>query len=323
MPQKKQTVSAGMHYAVMLALVISLITTFLLGILITEVLWNTGLDYFGNLKRQAQIEKARAQLLTSNYEGIKDSSGPDTTKSYPPYVRNALALGCVKGAISYKRLSNIGADAEADLNIPLISLEDINWALNPGEEVASTEELDPVVYMYLSNSYDLGFYRAHIIGDATSVVGSSESCTVLRVDDENLIQFGLMYVLQGLTDEAVFANNSSPLCFPWSCPSISGLGQPCTGTCPGSLICGTGGFCVAECSFTEDCPGGMGCNQAFGECTWNPCVANPLSCSNTYKPPTRKGGCLIPFNINLPIKGKVCLGDEALKAGLKQLDKKF
>jgi len=63
MDKTKQTVSHGMHYTVMIALVISLITTFLLGILLTEVVWGTGLDYFSALKKQAKVEKSQAAMM--------------------------------------------------------------------------------------------------------------------------------------------------------------------------------------------------------------------------------------------------------------------
>lgn len=61
-------VTPKMHYALFLALVISLITTFLLGLLLTETLWGTGLNYFDRLSYEGRVKQTFAQ----RYEGPTD-----------------------------------------------------------------------------------------------------------------------------------------------------------------------------------------------------------------------------------------------------------
>ena len=56
------------HYAIYIALVISMVTTFLLGVLLTESLFGTGLNYFGRLSEDAKIGKASASQV--NQEAV-------------------------------------------------------------------------------------------------------------------------------------------------------------------------------------------------------------------------------------------------------------
>jgi hypothetical protein len=59
----------------MLVLVISMVTTFLMGMLLTETLWGQGLDYFGSLKKQTKLSGAYAASAADPYLY-------DRTKSY-------------------------------------------------------------------------------------------------------------------------------------------------------------------------------------------------------------------------------------------------
>src|SRR3989344_2811095 len=61
MESKKIQVGRMEHYAVYLALVISMVTTFLLGVLLTESLFGTGLNYFGRLAEDGSISAASAR----------------------------------------------------------------------------------------------------------------------------------------------------------------------------------------------------------------------------------------------------------------------
>ena len=63
------------HYAVYLALMISMVTTFLLGVLLTNSLFGEGLNYFGRLSQaDVTIKHARAGSLTGQSIGITKST---------------------------------------------------------------------------------------------------------------------------------------------------------------------------------------------------------------------------------------------------------
>lgn len=53
-----------MHYTVTLALIISLITTFMLGVLLTEAMFSHGLAYFAALKEQSTMQESQAAEQT-------------------------------------------------------------------------------------------------------------------------------------------------------------------------------------------------------------------------------------------------------------------
>jgi len=66
MPHAKhhhKEITPSMHYTVVIALIISLITTFLLGMLLTETLWGSGLGYFNQIEKTAVMESRKARLM--------------------------------------------------------------------------------------------------------------------------------------------------------------------------------------------------------------------------------------------------------------------
>ena len=82
MESKKIQVGRMEHYAVYLALVISMVTTFLLGVLLTESLFGTGLNYFGRLAEDGSISGASAreplQWTGAGFKVAKRDSGKRT-----------------------------------------------------------------------------------------------------------------------------------------------------------------------------------------------------------------------------------------------------
>lgn len=75
MADGKMEVGRVEHYAVYLALVISMITTFLLGMLLTESLFGEGLSYFDRLSRMnLRVNRAGAQSIARESIDITKSS---------------------------------------------------------------------------------------------------------------------------------------------------------------------------------------------------------------------------------------------------------
>ncbi len=52
------------HYTVTLALTFSIITTFLLGMFLTETLWNGSLRYFSDMSQRGQMQRAYSQYVS-------------------------------------------------------------------------------------------------------------------------------------------------------------------------------------------------------------------------------------------------------------------
>ncbi|MEK7584440.1 MAG: hypothetical protein AAB490_04285 [Patescibacteria group bacterium] len=100
MESKKIQVGRMEHYAIYIALVISMVTTFLLGVLLTESLFGTGLNYFGRLSEEAKIGKASAALCyTSDGDSSSDCSqtkrrrgGGSSTAPTAPVATHATVL---------------------------------------------------------------------------------------------------------------------------------------------------------------------------------------------------------------------------------------
>ncbi len=65
MAKNKHMVNASEHYTVVIALMISLVTTFLLGFLMTETLWGGGLRYFSNIASEGKAKKSYNDYLKS------------------------------------------------------------------------------------------------------------------------------------------------------------------------------------------------------------------------------------------------------------------
>ena len=68
MTASKHMISSSEHYTVVVALMISLITTFLLGFLLTETLWGGGLRYFSDLSREGRQKKAYIQAIQNQLQ---------------------------------------------------------------------------------------------------------------------------------------------------------------------------------------------------------------------------------------------------------------
>lgn len=109
MADGKMQVGKVEHYAVYLALVISMVTTFLLGMLLTETLFGTGLNYFGNLSEENRLHSASARELqtTGPVVNLNNnmyrtwSTGGSTYYQFRVNVRNAGTENIRKLVISY------------------------------------------------------------------------------------------------------------------------------------------------------------------------------------------------------------------------------
>lgn len=77
-----------MHYSVLIALVISTATTFLLGILITETFFNTGISYFAELPYAIKSHKAEAAI------GVVECCAPGNLACCSRFLRQCN-YGCL------------------------------------------------------------------------------------------------------------------------------------------------------------------------------------------------------------------------------------
>ncbi|OGY89568.1 MAG: hypothetical protein A3B30_02360 [Candidatus Komeilibacteria bacterium RIFCSPLOWO2_01_FULL_52_15] len=86
MPDKKThvaTITPGMHYTLFIALVLSLITTFFLGLLLEEALFGAGLNYFAYVREQGNVRGVYAAPqtttsilgFTNQLKGIRRTAG--------------------------------------------------------------------------------------------------------------------------------------------------------------------------------------------------------------------------------------------------------
>jgi hypothetical protein len=84
MPTKKSKLWRSWdHYTVMLAFVITAITVFLLGMFLTETLWNGGLNYFSDIAREGQVRRAKISILRQYADQFRAQEAQAATLSVP------------------------------------------------------------------------------------------------------------------------------------------------------------------------------------------------------------------------------------------------
>jgi hypothetical protein len=84
------------HYTVMLALVISLITTFLLGMLLTDTLWSGGLNYFSNVAREGQVNRMKASYIQQYINAVRTQNAEAAVLDVAPLEPSYTTVPCVQ-----------------------------------------------------------------------------------------------------------------------------------------------------------------------------------------------------------------------------------
>jgi len=271
---KKVAVSNSMHYTVVFVLIISVITTFLLGMLLTEVIFNTGLDYFSGVARQTRIEKSKAQMVSL-------PAKQEIRALYPASIEGAFGVGYELGCTLATVSDSVVSSEIKEVELPELRLSDAKL-LSAQLEVTTIEEISN--YDQLKSAYELGFINGIQCLELPEL-------DKLTAEDNVILLKGMS--LQTLAEAGYIDDDGmSPMA---TDPPDDDNDEPgCNSqNCPLPRVCDMN-KCVDRCSYTSGeptCPTGFTCDD------WGICR------KKKSPPKTGGGGCkgkLFPPSLNCP-----------------------
>jgi hypothetical protein len=271
MPHKKNTkrvISPGMHYATLTALVISNLTVFGLGAILSNQFLGNGLGYFVQYGEAARLNKARGATLQAQKNRLLSSS---PTPIAPSQYQNAFNLGWYDGrqfVVNWTQKNPQGATTPLKVSIPQITLQQAQVA-SADLTMTAKKISDMPDGKRINSAYQLGYMKGMMLfSDQTA--------------ETALSQQDLVVINGGLTDQSlalagyIAPSDTSSLDVVGSEPGTSEAPIEPAGACTSS----------EECLSNEMCVGGQCFTCADPACTFqNGCSAGGICCHCTCVTP--------------------------------------